>query len=90
MSIEVHVLQIKIFIPLAVEEILLPGYITWSTIFRGMRFNEEVASSLSKPVKSVLFEFMERPIPFAAFSWECSGDLNFAGYCNIIERLIEN
>ena len=41
----------------AVDEILLPKYVNWSTNFRGFVFNEEIAPSVLKLMNSVLSEF---------------------------------
>ena len=45
-SIAVHALPMHIWTSLSVDEILLPKNVKWSTNFRGLPFNAEMAPSL--------------------------------------------
>ena len=77
-SIIIYTLPRHIWTSLSVDEILLPSYINWSTIFRGLPFNE-MAQSWFKHMNSVLSDFIKRPMVLAACSRLCSRDLAWTG-----------
>ena len=56
--IVVHDLLKQMLEPFSVDEILLPRYMNWSTNFKGLPFNEEMALSWLKRMNSILYEFM--------------------------------
>ena len=49
-SITEHVLPIHVLTSFSVDEILLMSYMNWSTNFRGLPFNEGMASQLVKEI----------------------------------------
>ena len=58
LSIAVHALPMHMLTSLLVDEILSPSYINWSTYFRSLPINVEMARSCLKQVKFILFWFM--------------------------------
>ena len=71
LSIAVYAFPMHMFISLSVDKILLLRYVNWCTNLRGLPLNEEMATSCLKHMNTILSEFMERPIPFAACSRLC-------------------
>ena len=70
----VKVLPMHMLTSLSVNEILLPRCVKWSTDFRGLAFNVEMAPSFLNYMNSVLYEFTQRSMPLAVCSSLSSGD----------------
>ena len=77
-SIAVHAFSVQKLTLLLVYEILLLRYVNCSTNFRGLPLKVEMAPCL-RYIKSVLFAFMLRPMPPAAWYKLCSWDLAWVG-----------
>ena len=57
LSIVVYALPMHMLTSLSVDEILLARYVNWSTYFRGLPLDEEMAPSCLKHMKSILSKF---------------------------------
>ena len=68
LSVAFHVLPLSMLISLAIDEILLPRYVNWSTNFKSLSLEQGMVPFFSKHMNSVLSEFTLRPKPLAACS----------------------
>ena len=79
LSIAVHIFARHILSSLLVDEILLPMYVNLSTNFRGLPLCVEMDTSGLKHMYSILFVFMWKPMPSAAYSRLCNRDSAWTG-----------
>ena len=75
LPIAFHTFIRRMLISLSVDKILLPRYQNWSTNFRGLPLRVKLCLYCLKHIHSVLFAFMLRPMPLAAYSRLCPGIL---------------
>ena len=66
-SIAVRNSLVHMLLLLSVNEILLLGYVKWSTNFRGLSFNMEIGLTCLKHMNSVLSEFTEATVSCSVF-----------------------
>ena len=57
--ISVQIFFMRMLTSLSVDEILLPRYVNWSTNFRGLLFNDEMAPSCFKGIQLGQFYLRE-------------------------------
>ena len=79
LSIAIHTFSKCILTSLSVDEILLPRYVNLFTNFIGLTCIVKMAPSHLKLLKTVLFAFTWRPMPFTACCRLCSKNLAWVG-----------
>ena len=80
LAIVVYAFLMQMLTLLSLDEILLPSYVKYSTNFRGLSFNVEMAPICLKHKNSLLFQFIHKPMPLAIWSRQCNRDSAWVVY----------